>query len=250
MNIHKLMISAFIFLIFSSVFTSCSDLNVESLGGKLNTPYCAQNPGLCSTITDKRDLNVYAVAKIGSQEWMAENLNYGTISPVSSQQKTGQKWCYDNNEAQCQKYGGLYQWANSVGLGDSALCNFQICGTNLFGTVDGLCPEGYRLPSAADWKVLANFLATKEQTASVTLKSLLEWVVPGSDEVGFFALPAGLYEYKSKAFVELKKSTYYLSLSEDDDLNIVSRALLDSSSRFIEYSMEKANGYSVRCIKK
>jgi hypothetical protein len=67
----------------------------------------------CSILTDPRDGQTYAALMIGSQCWMAENLNYGTKIPgVNEQTNNGivEKYCYDNLDANCDVYGGMYQW--------------------------------------------------------------------------------------------------------------------------------------------
>lgn len=83
---------------------------------------------------DVRDGQVYKAVKIGDQIWMAENLNYGTmITSGSPEQLPGvQRICYDNNAANCEIYGGLYD-SNDLG---------------------STCPNGWSVPSDNDWQVL------------------------------------------------------------------------------------------------
>ena len=71
---------------------------------------------------------------------MAQNLNVGTkISGSSEQINNGiiEKYCYYNDENNCNVYGALYQW-------DEAMRYSTTEG------VKGICPSGWHLPTDAD----------------------------------------------------------------------------------------------------
>jgi uncharacterized protein (TIGR02145 family) len=108
-----------------------------------------------SSFTDSRDGKSYKTVKIGEQVWMAENLNY----------KTDNSQCYDNNEANCNKYGRLYNWK----------------------TAKKACPQGWYLPSDDEWKKLANFAGGDE----IAGKKLKAKSGGGTDVYGFSALSGG-----------------------------------------------------------
>jgi len=117
------------------------------------------------TFTDERDGKVYKIVKIGSQTWMAQNLNYAA---------KGSK-CYDNKAENCAKYGRLYSW-------DAAM---------------KACPAGFHVPSFAEWDTLQEFVGDEGFEAGRKLKSTIGWddwkgkSGNGTDEYGFSALPGG-----------------------------------------------------------
>ena len=117
------------------------------------------------TITDSRNGQTYKTVNIGSQTWMAENLNY--------QPPVGNSWCYDNNTNNCNTYGRLYDWS----------------------TAQTVCPNGWHLPSNQDWDILMTAVGDSS-TAGKTLKSQSDWNsysgISSTDEYGFSALPGGL----------------------------------------------------------
>jgi hypothetical protein len=98
-------------------------------------------------MTDPRDGKKYATIKIGTQCWMAENLNVGTriTGDVWPSQNTPteiiEKYCYDDQESNCDIYGGMYTWNELM----------QYSTTE---GVQGICPEGWHLPTDAEWCVL------------------------------------------------------------------------------------------------
>ena len=112
------------------------------------------------TFKDSRDGKTYKTVKIGSQIWFAENLNFAA---------KGSK-CYENKDANCAKYGRLYDWE----------------------TANKACPAGYHLPTDDEWTALVNY-AGGENKAGKKLKSTVGWDENGNgtDDFDFRALPGG-----------------------------------------------------------
>jgi uncharacterized protein (TIGR02145 family) len=118
-----------------------------------------------NTLTDSRDGKKYKTAKIGTQTWMAENLDYAAKDSK----------CYENNALYCDKYGRLYDWS----------------------TARVVCPKGWHLPSKEEWQTLVSF-AGGEEIAGKKLKAKRDWNSierksgNGTDDYGFAALPGGV----------------------------------------------------------
>jgi len=119
------------------------------------------------SFTDSRDKKTYKTVKIGTQTWMAENLNYDVPGNDTTDV------CYDNKPDNCQKYGRLYDWETAMKA----------------------CPKGWHLPSEEEWKALET-TAGGENTAGMNLKAKSGWMEnDGTDKFGFSALPGGKYGY-------------------------------------------------------
>jgi len=124
----------------------------------------------------------YLTVVIGTQTWMASNLNYD--APGSK--------C--NN---CATYGRLYDWATAMG------CNSTSCSGQIKTKHQGICPDGWHIPSNADWNVLMKTVnpSCSDNSycagAGTKLKAREGWnsysgVPAGTDDFGFSALPGGL----------------------------------------------------------
>jgi len=149
--------------------------------------------------SDGRDGTTYRYVNIGSQRWMAENLNYGGDTSVNHD--TGA--CYGNDPANCKTYGRLYAWHEvmAVNIGFDGL---------LLGISDphqGICPDGWHVPTESDWTLLA-------KQGSVALKANSDLWNPnfGADNFGFGALPGGYSDGTS--FSNVGSYSYFWTSTE------------------------------------
>ena len=182
----------------SSVELNCSALLEGEADWNWDVPKeCRFNPAITYGIMiDARDGQTYKTVKIGDQTWMAENLNYADSTKTPSLLK--RSWCFNKVAANCAVAGRLYTWAaaiDSVRLATDAE-NPQDCGygktCTLPATVQGICPDGWHLPTRAEWNTLFTEVGG-QSTAGKILKSQTGWYNNGNgtDGVGFSALPAG-----------------------------------------------------------
>ncbi len=208
-----------------------------------------------SLLIDQRDGQNYNTVLIGSQCWIAENLNIGTRIDGSGEQTdnhTFEKYCYDNNTSNCEVYGGLYQWDEMM----------QYVTTE---GAQGICPTGWHLPTDDEYKTMEMHLGMTQAQADVTQdyrgtdqgsklagnESL--WLNGGLDQnanfgtSGFAGLPGG-YRFESGTIFYLTKYTLFWSSSEDGS-DAWYRSLYYGNAKVYRYQYGKAYGFSVRCIR-
>ncbi len=120
---------------------------------------------------DERDMTIYEYAKLGNYTWMIENLRYTDSTKTPSLK--GKTWCYDNDPANCEKYGPLYIWGaaiDSVKLASDP-DNPMVCGWREpkceLGRIQGICPDGWRMPSMSEFNNLARFVESNEGSFSI-----------------------------------------------------------------------------------
>jgi uncharacterized protein (TIGR02145 family) len=120
----------------------------------------------------------YEAVLIGTQVWMARNLNFNATGSV----------CYDNTPSRCTTFGRLYDWATALGL--DPICNSSNCASQVQAKHQGICPSGWHLPSDAEWTALTNYVGSPAVTK---LKAVSRWYGTdnGTDDFGFSALPGG-----------------------------------------------------------
>jgi uncharacterized protein (TIGR02145 family) len=192
----------------------------------------------------------YNTTQIGSQCWLRENLNVGVIISGTSDQLDNsiiEKYCYDDLNANCDIYGGIYQWREMMDY-------------SLTAGAKGICPEGWHVPTNEDWCTLLLFLditvdcnaiGNTGTTVGYKMKSITGWDNDGngSNESGFTAIPGGV-----------RNSGYYEGLGWASDFwtstpNTSPGAYYfvcgSNSPKIARYNSDLSSGHglSVRCLK-
>jgi uncharacterized protein (TIGR02145 family) len=128
----------------------------------------------------------YKTVEIGTQTWMAENLNYNVARSE----------CYEDDIDNCKKYGRLYDWATAMDLAPK--CNSNSCASLVSAKHKGICPDGWHIPSSKEWDILIkyvdqSFVSYINNDAGTKLKASSDWDNNGNgkDTHGFSALPGG-----------------------------------------------------------
>ena len=235
--------------------SSSSSETTQSSSSSENISAGSVYDATAKTLKDLRDGQTYKTVVIGEQTWMAENLNYA--DSVTTTSLKGKSWCYNDVAANCDVGGRLYTWAaamDSVKLAtdaDNPLdCGYdKTCG--LSGKVQGVCPEGWHLPSYDEWNTL--FTAVGGQsTAGKVLKSQTGWTaydgITNEDAFGFSALPAGckysLGDYDYEGFY-----AHFWSSTEYGSDYAYGMDLYYNGGNANLGDYDKYIWYSVRCVK-
>jgi uncharacterized protein (TIGR02145 family) len=200
------------------------------------------------------DVNFYRVVRIGTQTWMAENLNVGTMINLpewSADNDKIEKYCYFNNPNNCIEYGGLYLW--------DEMMQYNPSDNGTKGTTQGICPSDWHIPTQKEWDVLIQFIGGYQGTAHKLKEKLFEhWpasIPYATDEFGFTALPAGFSNNVKEVpgmyyFNELHMGSFWwgsnLIPNLDNPFEIYLR--WNNNDVFISDAIN-TNTHSVRCLK-
>lgn len=206
---------------------------------------------MAGSMTDSRDGQTYKTVTIGTQTWMAENLNFAYNEPTEDLDSSS--FCYEGDTENKSKYGRYYIWSaamDSAGVfsSDGKGCGYgKTC--NSSGTVRGVCPSGWHLPSTDEWDELV-FTAGGELMVGDVLKSKSGWYRDGNgiDLYGYSILPAGYTFDGSENFTEAFYASFWTRNDNDDEKSVVIYFEYDSDSVDVEVS-DKDVAYSVRCLK-
>ena len=168
------------------------------------------------TFTDPRDGKVYKTVEIGGVVWFAENLNFAAEGSV----------CYDNDPANGDKYGRLYDWETALKA----------------------CPAGFHLPSDDEWTALENAVGGRS-TAGTKLKSAAGWNENGNgtNDFGFSALPGG-DGYSGGDFRYAGYNGNWWSATEGDASYAWYRFMYYGHDYVYRDYNDKAGLFSVRCV--
>ena len=208
----------------AEVTLSSSSETKSSSSSAVTSSSSSKGPELAEeSFTDTRDGQTYKTVTVGTQTWMAENLNY----------ETANSYCYNDNSANCTKYGRLYTW----------------------GAAKTACPSGWHLPDTTEWKALFTAVGGSS-TAGTKLKSTSAWNNSGNgtDAFGFSALPAGGRDsygdyYYEGYYADFWSSTEDSSDSTEDGSDCAYFMRLYYSYDYADLNNNyKYYGFSVRCV--
>lgn len=196
----------------------------------------------CPTkLVDPRDGKEYATIEIGEQCWMAENINIGSMIDGTGNPANNsniEKYCYDDSEANCDHYGGLYQWNEMMQYSEEE-------------GAQGICPDGWHIPTDTEWMML-------EVEVGMSVAEATETGYRGTDEgaklrqggsSGFEALMGG-YRNSGGSFNSLSfYGTFFTSTSASQQNLGWVRYLFSAEDQILRNKYDKTMGLSVRCLK-
>jgi len=247
---------------------NCQSVSIGGIYSSLSEcqSSCSGEGGICissagPSFTDPRDGNVYQTVIIGSQTWMAENLRY---MPSVSYGQVGSEitphyYMYGlynaNFESQSESnyatYGALYNWA-AVMAGSASSASIP-------SNVQGVCPDGWHLPSAQEWQVLVDCAGgVYESGGRLKEAGTTHWESPNTGATnitGFTALPSGVRQqegFSSATFGGIGKNGYWWSATEEAGAPIIfSLGYQFEGSGMGPSNLDetKAFGRACRCVK-
>lgn len=201
-------------------------------------------------LTDTRDDNVYRVVSIGDQIWMAENLNYKTA--------TG-SYCNPYIADFCDTYGRLYTWTTAIDRSTDECGPGHVCDLGS-GNVQGICPDGWHIPTQDEWKTLVinvdeslGGVWNEANVAAKYLKTTTDWKIfseiENKDTFDFSALPAGLANSSGDYGFVHHYADFWSASQSDDDSEVFVMELSYTTDRVMVTSSNKNQRYSIRCIR-
>lgn len=177
----------------------------------------------------------YNTVLIGTQCWLKENLDIGTMASPSNDGVI-QKYCYNNVPDSCTKYGGLYSWGEAMQYSTTT-------------GAQGICPSGWHMPTASEFQTLKDYVNSDGNS----LKDVDQGVDAGqgTNLFGFAAILAGGKGYSGGPYQGLGDfTTYWVGQQGYSSGYAYSfEVYKDNSTIDIFNGSMTSWGFSVRCIK-
>ena len=241
----------------SSSETSSSSVKIATACKRRNSDYCEYE-----TLIDERDGQTYKTLKIGTQTWMAENLNYASLQPTDSLDSTS--FCYENDPDNCEEDGRLYLWSAVMDSAATWSDNGKGCGYGVVCSptfpVRGVCPAGWHVPTRDEVIELLDAVGGVD-VAGDMLISEYSGCIDEVDLYGFSFRPTG--RKRSGGYYDDDGEYGYMWTTTDDYWNS-DEFFLKNNEPFelvAVFSMSKAGGnlgihggyknmgFPVRCVK-
>jgi len=234
------------------IFTGFLAVMLGSIGfmAKAQTNAFSQQPS--STNPDSSSCGIldyggqkYRTVIIGSQCWMKDNLNIGKwIDESQTQKQTNnsvvEKYCLGNDFTRCDQLGGLYQWEEAMQYVQTA-------------NAQGICPDGWHIPSSQDWKTLIRYLGGDDMAGGkMKFTGSNGWQNPNvgaTNSSGFTALPGGYFDFMAQQWHDQYRYGYFWSSQTITQGTSVAMSLSYRTSDIDLYEEYIPSALSVRCIK-
>lgn len=219
-----ILLSRSIFIIFFLIFLfSCSNTNKITIPNDEIVYYGGQE---------------YHKVNIGDQVWLKENLNAGVMISSDSDEDNQidnniiEKYCYDNNPKNCEKYGALYQWDEAMNY------------SNKENTKD-ICPPGWHIPDKSELEILVNSHFDEARNLIDTSESPIAFKPLNKfDFSGYFSG----YRGSNGKFNEIGTVVFFMSSSEDGLGYATTLGLISSYKDVYIKGTNKVYGICVRCL--
>ena len=206
------------------------------------------------TFTDERnDRSYYYITirgknskkEVDSVTVMAENLNIGKMIGSGLDQANDtliERYCYDRDTTNCDRYGGLYQWAEMMQL--PSRCNTESCADLIQENHQGICPDGWRLLTQEDFYIVMHADNNEHGIEDVRARGF-----GGYNYTGYSLVGAG-YVW-NRRLSSINEGTYWFYPEENAE-NPDTKAAAAAGAQLSDLIVTKAsklNGFSVRCVK-
>ncbi len=235
-------------LAFSAIFAACTtDDGPTQEDIKDSQSNFAKIEVVTGTLEDARDNKLYKTVQIKDQTWMAENLNYAAEG----------SFCPQGEEGNCDLLGRLYTWSVAMDSSETAPCGYKVAcdlaDSTTMPKVRGICPEGWHLPSDAEWDALIAATGDEDHAAKA-LKSKDVWTQDAGEDLYQFSVKPTGYRSTDGSFYQF--DAHFWSSTEFVQTNANGKYSNNACGRFIDRdysvkhrSFDKRMARSVRCIK-
>jgi uncharacterized protein (TIGR02145 family) len=182
-------------------------------------------------MVDPRDGKEYKTVDLWKQTWMAENMNYTDATELTVLR--GRTWCYGNDTEKCNTYGALYGCA----------------------AARAVCPDGWHLPTLAEWDSLVIFIRDMGMVRGHVLRSTTGWAdldgvdKNGTDKLGFTVLPGGYKKGDDLFDGESYETWFWYDDGCEDDVRRYGFYINYMGNSLFGNTNASEAGYYVRCIK-
>ena len=212
--------------------------------------------GAYKQFTDKRNGRIYYYLTINGKNQagesasvtvMAENLNVGIdVSGAEDQSDDSkiERYCYNDDTTNCDKFGGLYQWAEAMQLPSE--CNTKSCADQIKPNHQGICPDGWRLLTYDDFYIVVH----ADGNVNPLVEGVRAQAFGGHNYCGYSLIGSG-YRTNEGQFEELNETAYWFYPSEHTTRFTRGGSGCNSKSDtgfYLGYG-DKVTGNSIRCVK-